>query len=443
LSCPLGCLDPKTGEVMTFCHERSRVRHLKNSHIQKDQQTAKGILLAPETETADVVSDEEAPRPDDIKADVEVPVLDLAEAANENMVKPADFVQREESDQRAIGVETDLVDEGMPGDEHGDGDLGNAMDVDTSEQNNSMTADKSQSRSTRKRKRNDHTSPHAVPEQSPRRKKPRQRQVTPPLDPAREDSEASLKFVGVFLDGAQDRSSARGKRNAQATPRVAVTTKGKERAVSVDEDIEHKRAVNGVGASGVEIASAMPIPKSKPRRKKVASGDRESDNIETGHAEPSTEGAARKGEGVPPPIAARNVVCRTCKRKFKNRRRLELHESSPKSHKSLLACEECGEQFYHVSDLRKHEKANGHKKGPAEAGPSGRRFSTLEEATIQRWARLFREEHDLTLEEFKEMMQSSYRRNMEWNYEFITKSEFVQEYFELLPDRDIASMRRY
>ena len=87
-----------------------------------------------------------------------------------------------------------------------------------------------------------------------------------------------------------------------------------------------------------------------------------------------------------------------------------------------------------------YEQETGNKKAAASTG----RFSDVEVRKLETYKREFCSAHDIDGHYFNDMMtESCRRRERTWSYTFITKSDFLTQYFEVLPHRKRKSMARY
>lgn len=83
-------------------------------------------------------------------------------------------------------------------------------------------------------------------------------------------------------------------------------------------------------------------------------------------------------------------------------------------------------------------KANGLQR---HTGP----FSEWEVSKLYDWRDMFCEDYNITHEQFNDIMTDTLQRKAgaRWNWPFITKSDFLKEYCNVLPHRDKRSMLRY
>lgn len=113
----------------------------------------------------------------------------------------------------------------------------------------------------------------------------------------------------------------------------------------------------------------------------------------------------------------------------------------PKSaiEKNTYRCLECEKEFELRKLLKQHEEETGH--GQKVSG----RFSSAEVQKLEEYKNDFCTLYDIDGYYFNEMMTESCRRGTryQWSYAFITKKDFLAQYFEVLPNRNRKSMARY
>jgi uncharacterized C2H2 Zn-finger protein len=140
--------------------------------------------------------------------------------------------------------------------------------------------------------------------------------------------------------------------------------------------------------------------------------------------------------------------CPICNATYASEKSLEKHRNDPTAHEHLLDCQRCDEQFATKAALARHQKEQGHGSNNRQLKSTQRRktghFTTDEKNRLDLWRETFCDEHDLNHYEFNEMMTASGKiGTSSWPYKFISKSDFQLEYYDVLPDRDLRSMRRY
>ena len=141
---------------------------------------------------------------------------------------------------------------------------------------------------------------------------------------------------------------------------------------------------------------------------------------------------------------AKTHVCLQCKHTFYDIGRLRVHRKNNRSGNRNLECAECGSAFDNKHSLSMHQSRLKHqlevwhskKKGP---------FSKSEVAKLEAFRRRFCQEHGIEEHDFNQMMIDSSRTGPKnpWPWAFISRKDFLEEYVDVLPDRDMTSMRRY
>ncbi|ETN42595.1 uncharacterized protein HMPREF1541_01752 [Cyphellophora europaea CBS 101466] len=135
--------------------------------------------------------------------------------------------------------------------------------------------------------------------------------------------------------------------------------------------------------------------------------------------------------------------CPICSSLFPTEALLEKHRQDPTTHDDLIDCRHCEKQFATRAGLARHQKAQGHGTGNGLQGKTGR-FSAEEEDRIERWRDQFCNDYGLNHYEFNEIMTASGKQgNATWPYKFISRKEFTKDYYDVLPERNVRSMRRY
>jgi len=141
-------------------------------------------------------------------------------------------------------------------------------------------------------------------------------------------------------------------------------------------------------------------------------------------------------------------LCKTCHRTFKTARILRLHWSHEGIHDNLLKCSDCSDTFFSATALAKHRRKKSHGGGTGGGtGSEGRKgpFGADEVWKIEEWRDSFCAEFKIDRTVFNDMMAASCRkgRDTSWNWNFILKQDFLEQYNSLLPNRNRRSMLRY
>ncbi|EHY58500.1 hypothetical protein HRR83_007126 [Exophiala dermatitidis] len=81
----------------------------------------------------------------------------------------------------------------------------------------------------------------------------------------------------------------------------------------------------------------------------------------------------------------------------------------------------------------------------SENGRHTGQFTEEEINSLNNWRDMFCEDHNITHEQFNDMMADTIQRKKrdEWPWPFITKNDFLQDYYDVLPHRNRRSMLRY
>ena len=134
------------------------------------------------------------------------------------------------------------------------------------------------------------------------------------------------------------------------------------------------------------------------------------------------------------------IVCRICNGRFISKKNYNRHLSNPKSHMNLLDCPACG-KTYKERNLFKHQRRvhGGLIKSPRRTGP----FETWEVAKLEQYREAYCDEYNISKADFNAIMTATHETSSRWPYGGVTKKEFMDSYFDVLPDRDKRSMQRY
>lgn len=187
------------------------------------------------------------------------------------------------------------------------------------------------------------------------------------------------------------------------------------------------------------LSGSRPIKRARSQDEDSTS---ESDESHAGGA--STNESKKMSAKQPKPRAHRTIECQRCHKGFKSEASLKLHLKAPNIHSHLYHCGDCTEQFWSMRLLSKHEKESGHDRGNGVEGLTGH-FSEAEVQKLQDWRDTFCSDHDISIEQFNDMMTDTLKRRKgdRWDWHFISKRAFLNEYYEVLPYRNRRSMTRY
>lgn len=115
----------------------------------------------------------------------------------------------------------------------------------------------------------------------------------------------------------------------------------------------------------------------------------------------------------------------------------------PSKKKAKVAAEEASEEKDKVKRKRSVSTAKTTWAEASKSGVTGK-FTEDEIQTLNAWRDSFCKENNLTAYEFNEMMQNTASvSKLDWRYGWITKADFMQQYYEQLPDRNRRSMIRF
>lgn len=276
---------------------------------------------------------------------------------------------------------------------------------------------------------------------------PRTSQAGPSSDGANKSSARN-----TMIQKQRDKDSGGGTVNAQPNSSAIrsssyTTTNGKARAEAGIEYSSPSKTDTRRGSARKSSGMATSVAKrtfpTTPADK--INGDSESDysgdNAATSDDEISdTERTLRN-------IMDENFECGTCHAKLGSEKALKKHLKNPNVH--LLKCRTCSKKFVSMSALERHETESGHgkdhdSKGNGKVGQVGA-FSNYEVQKLNNWKDKFCEEHNITGAQFNDMMTDTLQRGRSgtWNWVFINRTDFMDQYLSVLPNRNRTSMLRY
>jgi hypothetical protein len=139
--------------------------------------------------------------------------------------------------------------------------------------------------------------------------------------------------------------------------------------------------------------------------------------------------------------APKQLACKTCDQKFRRENQLRTHKNNNKAHTRSYECSKCGEEFDDKTSLLRHQS---HKNHPRETFHTRRTgpFSELEKRKLDEFMMNYCDVHGMDETVFRQMMTDSSRRGR-WPWPDVTRFEFLNEYYDVLPDRARKSMQRY
>lgn len=229
------------------------------------------------------------------------------------------------------------------------------------------------------------------------------------------------------LSGKTVYTSPKGKRKAEAgvmysspPPRIP------------DEDIPEDVGPVGMATSVARRTSSVGETHKKQKKMKK-------DKVVARLEDSDSELRSRDTADVEKPF-----VCKVCHRKYFTKDALRTHERRPGVHDKLQECDDCDGKFMTIEDLKQHQTSTGHGNGTGYAGRTGF-FSPGEKRKLLQWRENFCQENDINIATFSQMMTDTLRRTkgFQWPYRFISKQDFLKEYYELLPGRNRRSMHRF
>jgi hypothetical protein len=138
------------------------------------------------------------------------------------------------------------------------------------------------------------------------------------------------------------------------------------------------------------------------------------------------------------------LTCKTCNRKFRREKYLRRHKKNNNAHTKSYECGKCGEEFDGKTLLLRHQSQEQHPRETFHAQRTGP-FSESEIRKLEQFMVDYCDEHGIDEAVFRQMMTDSSRRrrNVTWPWPGVTKFEFLNRYYDVLPNRAHKSMQRY
>ena len=138
------------------------------------------------------------------------------------------------------------------------------------------------------------------------------------------------------------------------------------------------------------------------------------------------------------------LTCKTCNRKFRREKYLRRHKKNNNAHTKSYECGKCGEEFDNKTLLLRHQSQEQHPRETFHVQRTGP-FSESEIRKLEQFMVDYCDEHGIDETIFRQMMTDSSRRgrNATWPWPGVTKFEFLNEYYDVLPNRAHKSMQRY
>jgi hypothetical protein len=199
-----------------------------------------------------------------------------------------------------------------------------------------------------------------------------------------------------------------------------------------DDAFEDTYPDNSDGDSA--IATPAPPPKNNPKHKRLTASRKSSSVV-------------KQSPKTPVPVKPRS------------RRRVDLEASDDPedtdqaddtgytgrpSKRDKKRCDECGDVFTSHRVLKEHERETGHVIETPRIEITGR-FSDDEIKKLEKFKSDFCRMHDIANHEFNNMMTDSTRRLplQPWPYDIITKQDFLEQFYDVLPNRNKKSLARF
>jgi hypothetical protein len=138
------------------------------------------------------------------------------------------------------------------------------------------------------------------------------------------------------------------------------------------------------------------------------------------------------------------LTCKTCNRKFRREKYLRRHKKNNNAHTKSYECGKCGEEFDGKTLLLRHQSQEQHPRETFHVQRTGP-FSESEIRKLEQFMVDYCDEHGIDEAVFRQMMTDSSRRrrNATWPWPGVTKFEFLNRYYDVLPNRAHKSMQRY
>jgi hypothetical protein len=142
--------------------------------------------------------------------------------------------------------------------------------------------------------------------------------------------------------------------------------------------------------------------------------------------------------------ASNDLTCDTCNRKFIHEKELRIHQQNSKAHSKSYTCSKCEREFESMNFLLRHQSQANHPRETFHARRTGP-FSEAEKQKLQQFLTSYCDAHGINETVFRQMMTDTSRRGRDetWSWPWVTRSAFLDEYFDVLPDRAHRSMHRY
>ena len=142
--------------------------------------------------------------------------------------------------------------------------------------------------------------------------------------------------------------------------------------------------------------------------------------------------------------ASRELICKTCNTKFTRDEQLRSHKKNNAAHTKSYQCWKCEEEFNDKTSLLRHQSQKTHPRETFHARRTGP-FSENETRKLEQFMMDYCDNHGIEEPVFRQMMTDSCRRgqNVTWPWPGVTRFDFLNEYYDVLPNRAHKSMQRY
>jgi hypothetical protein len=228
-------------------------------------------------------------------------------------------------------------------------------------------------------------------------------------------------------------SSPKGKSKAKPGVEYSSPPKAKDRNTKVNSNRERKRKRR----PSLSEASAIGDVQSE-----LEAGQRSMDEPES--ASDVNDSDAESEKSAEDSTSSNELTCKTCNQKFRREKHLRRHKKNNNAHTKTYECGKCGEEFDDKTSLLRHQSQEQHPRETFHVQRTGP-FSESEIRKLEQFMVDYCDEHGIDETVFRQMMTDSCRRrrNATWSWPGVTRFEFLNEYYDVLPNRAHKSMQRY
>lgn len=229
--------------------------------------------------------------------------------------------------------------------------------------------------------------------------------------------------------------------------RVISSPKGKSKALpGYEYSSPPKTMAKGTTRSSARIT----------RQKKKTSFSPESESNDTPSREETRRSRNKNGQATPDFEASDagsageteqssdsgDYSCNVCNLQFGSKRQLHTHRNNNVLKPKSYECVKCGKEYGSSGLLIRHQGSSGHQKEIFHSRRAGL-FSENEILKLDNYRDKFCDDFRIQHHDFHEMMSDAGRRGTTWLWPGITKKAFLDDYFDVLPQRARKSMQRY